>query len=156
MGPETPSRAHLGPPVRAPGPPRGQAAATYAVRVSHPDDDDRPLPAPLRPVRVLLYAGAALTALVVLGALLAGGLGGANLGRAVWVAWPGVAAFVLARRLHRGRRFEFWGVVVVCAFWTLGALATLGGGQLRGLTQLLIPVAVLALLLRRQGRDSFA
>lgn len=123
--------------------------------MSTPDLAERPLPAPLRPVRALLYAGAALTALALVGALLGGGLGGENLGRAVWATWPGVAAFVLARRLHRGGRVEFWGVLVVCGFWALGALATLGAGQLRGLTQLLIPVAVLVLLLRRDGRDSF-
>jgi hypothetical protein len=124
--------------------------------VSRQDVGDRPLPAPLRPVRVLLYLGAALTALTALGALLAGGLGPANLGQVLWASWPGAVAFVLARRLHRGGPVVFWGVVAVCAFWALGALATLGAGELRGFTQLIVPVAVLVLLLRRQGRDSFA
>ena len=155
MGPEAPSRAQDRPRVRAQGPPQRPGPATYAGPVSD-RDDDRPLPEPLRPVRALLYVGAALTVLVLLGALLSGGLGAENLGRAIWAGWPGVAAFLLARRLHRGGRLEFWGVVVVCGFWALGALATLGGGELRGLTQLLIPVAVLVLLLRRDARDSFA
>lgn len=124
--------------------------------MSSRDVDDPPLPAPLRPVRVLLYVGAALTALTALGALLAGGLGPANVGQVLWASWPGAVAFVLARRLHRGGSLVFWGVIAVCTFWALGALATLGGGELRGLTQLIVPVAVLVLLLRRQGRDSFA
>jgi hypothetical protein len=124
--------------------------------VSRDEVSREALPGQVRAVRVLLYLGAGFTVLATVGAIAVFGTSAEALGRLVWASWPGVAAFFIARRLDRGGRRLYWSVVVVCGFWVLGALAALGSGDPRGVTQLLIPTAVLVLLTRRGSRAFFA
>jgi hypothetical protein len=109
-------------------------------------------PAPLRVLRILLFAVAALTVLVVLAFLLSSPLDGAAVGGAVWTVWPGVASFLLAARLDRPSRRTYWLVVGLGVVYVLLALAAVGNGDPRGLTNLALPVAILVLVNRRSSR----
>jgi hypothetical protein len=113
------------------------------------------MPRPVRVARVLLFVGAGLTGLMVSAALLALGISAPLLGSLLWFAWPGVAALVIGLKLPGGGKRLYWATVVVSAFWILSALAALGGGDPRGLTQLILPVAVLVLITRRSAKDFF-
>jgi hypothetical protein len=121
--------------------------------MSYDLEADAALPGPLRATRVLLFFGAAITALLVVSALLMAGASAELIGRLVWMSWPGAAAFVIALRLQRRGKGLFWATVVVSGFWILSALAALGQGNPRGFTQLAIPVAILVLVTRPASRD---
>jgi hypothetical protein len=109
-------------------------------------------PAPLRVLRVVLFAAAGLTVLVVLAFLLSTPLTGEAVGRAIWTVWPGVAAFLLAARLDRPSRRTYWLVVGLGVVYVLLSLATVGNGDPRGITNLALPAAILVLVTRRSSR----
>ena len=122
-------------------------------RYEHPITDAGGMPSSLRAVRVLLYVTAALTALMTVAILLVAGTDAETLGAATWSALPGVAAFLLARGLHRGgvRRWRL--LVGLEVLFVLFALGALGQGDPRGLTGLALPIAVLVLAFRPAARD---
>jgi len=113
------------------------------------------MPRAARAARILLFAGAGFTVLVVVEPLLEFQLSAELLGGLLWVAWPGVAAFVIALKMPHGGKRLYWAAIVVCAFWILGALGTLGHGNPLGITQLIIPISTLVLLTRRPSKDFF-
>jgi len=113
------------------------------------------MPTSVRTVRVLLYVGGAITLLTTLGFLVSEGFTAENIGQAIWVAWPGTVGLVIARKVHTGGRRRYWLIVVVAAFWMLGALGSLGQGDPRGITGLILPIATLVALTRRTSRDFF-
>jgi hypothetical protein len=113
------------------------------------------MPGPVRAARVALFIGAALTVLTVFGYLLVMGGGSEAVGRAIWVSVPGVIAFMVALRMPRGGKRLFWWAVGACGLWIVGALGSIGRGDPRGLTQLVIPVLVLVLLTRSSARRFF-
>ncbi len=119
----------------------------------HETPTDRELPRSLAALRILLYVGGAIGILTTLGFLTAEGFSAENTGAAVWAVWPAVAAVFLARGLADGGRRQFWGIVVVGAVWVLIGLAELGRGEPRGLTSLVIPIAILVLVTRQSARD---
>jgi hypothetical protein len=102
--------------------------------------------------RVLLYVGGVIGILGTLGYLVSEGFSAETAGQAVWAVWPAVAAIVLARRVARGGNGLFWAIVVVGVFWVLMGLGELGQGDPRGLTSLVIPVAILILVTRAPAR----
>jgi hypothetical protein len=114
------------------------------------------MPRPVRAAQILLFLGAVFTVLVVVGALLSLQFSVALVVYLVVVVWPGAAGFVIAVRLSRGGRKLFWFAMVVCGFWILEGLASLGGGDPRGITQLIIPVGVVLLLTRPPARAFLA
>ena len=114
-----------------------------------------PMPGPLRAARVVLFVGAALTFVTVLAFLATVGPTAETVGRGVWVCVPAVLALVVALRLPRPTRRLFWLGVAACGLWVLGALGSLGSGDPRGLTQLLVPVTLLVLLTRPRARAFF-
>ena len=114
-----------------------------------------PVPGTVRAIRALLVAGAVLTGLGAVGAFLVAGFNPEVAGQVVWAAWPGVLGGFLARSLYAGGRRRFWLVVVVCAFWLLGALGAVGNGHPQGMTELVLPVAILICLTRAPSRDFF-
>ena len=120
-----------------------------------PDRGAGPRPGPLRAARVALFVGAALTVLTIVGYLVTVGGSSESVGRAIWVSVPGVIAFVVALRMDRGGMRRFWWAVGGCGLWILGALASVGRGDPRGLTQLVIPVVVLVLVTRPSARRFF-
>jgi hypothetical protein len=137
--------------------PCGSPASLTVVSAYTPyvDRSDRILPTAVRALRVLLYVGGVITLLTTFGYLASEGLTGATVGQAVWSAWPGVAGLVIARKVHLGGRRRFWVIVVVAAFWILGALGAIGRGDPRGVTELILPIALLVALTRRSSRDYF-
>lgn len=111
-----------------------------------------PLPAPLRAARVLLLLLAAGTAVTVLAYLAAVDISAPAVGQSLWVCVPAVIGVLVATRLRRPSTAVLrWGLAA-CALWLAAALASLAQGDPRGLTQLLLPAAVLVLLLRPASR----
>lgn len=110
---------------------------------------------PVRAARILLLLGAGLTLLTALGFLLTVGATSESVGRAIWICVPGAMALVVALRMPRPSRRLRWLAIATCMLWVLGALGSIGKGDPRGVTQLVIPVAVLVLLTRRRARDYF-
>lgn len=109
-------------------------------------------PAPVRALRILLYVAAGLTVVVVLLGLLIEPLSGASIGAAVWAVWPGIAAFLLAGRLDRPSRRIYWLVVALGVVYVLLSLAAIGQGSPRGITNLILPTAILILVNRASSR----
>lgn len=113
-----------------------------------------PAPTAVRALRVLLLLGAGLALLTV------GGYAASTtepfavvLGQATWTLVPAAIAFVVARRLSRPtRRLHRW-ATAAAVLWTVGAVASMGVGDPRGLTQLALPVALLVLLRRPSTLD---
>lgn len=64
-----------------------------------------------------------------------------------------LATLVLVPRMGPGRRWVFRGVVALSVLLVLMALARRGVGELQGLTNLLLPVTLLALVSRREVRE---
>ncbi len=120
---------------------------------SSQSDNRRALPQSLVSLRILLYVGGTIGIVATLGFLLSEGFSAETIGSALWALWPGAAAILLARGLANGGRNRFWGIVVVGAVWALMGLAQIGRGEPRGLTSLLIPIAILVLVTRHSVRD---
>lgn len=115
----------------------------------------RPMPDSVRTLRVLLYVWTALTLLITVGFLLSQEVTAESLGALVWSAWPGIAAYFIARGIKHGGRKRYWATVVVGAFGVLAALGSIGAGDPRGVTQLILPVAVLVAVTRPAARAFF-
>lgn len=113
------------------------------------------MPTAVKTVRVLLYVLAGATVLVIAGVLMFAGVSAELLGYLTWVCWPGIVGFVVALRMNRPGRAKFWLIVVVAAFGILNALGSLGQGDPRGVTTLIIPILILVFVLRRASRTYF-
>lgn len=119
-----------------------------------------PLPRPLRAVLVLvrtLFVFAVLGAVGVLTvASSLDAFDGEVFGLLLYAALPSVIGFVLSLYVRTGGIWVRRGLLAVHVWLALGALATLSGdGAGRGITQLVIPVAVVVLLLRPGAREWF-
>lgn len=124
--------------------------------MSYDLDQVNQMPRPVRVARVLLFVAAGLTGLIVIATLLALGISARLLGALLWFVLPGVAALVIGLKLPGGGKRLYWATVVVSAFWILLALAALGRGDPRSITQLILPVTILVLINRRSAKDFFA
>ncbi|MEE1747773.1 alpha/beta hydrolase [Streptomyces sp. JV184] len=83
-------------------------------------------------------------------------LDGRLLGMVLYAALPGIVGFVLSLYLRTGGVWIRRGLLAVHAWLILGALATLNDAENgRGVTQLVLPVVVLALLSRPSARAWF-
>lgn len=111
------------------------------------------MPNPLRGVRVLLFLFGAVSALVLVGGLMATDVDGRVVGRLLWVALPGIVATVLALRLPRGGRGVFWTTIGLQVFSLLQTLGNLGAGQPQGLFQMVLPAVLLILVTRPASRS---
>ncbi|EST26878.1 hypothetical protein M877_17850, partial [Streptomyces niveus NCIMB 11891] len=109
------------------------------------------LPRSLAVTRILLYLMFALTLLGgidVLNSLLELGtrITPALSLAAAYAMVPGIVAVVLARRLWTGGRVVWFTLIGLQAWLLIGSVVNLYGGSARGLSQLLLPGALLALL----------
>lgn len=116
------------------------------------------LPRPLQAVLLLVGLLFAFTVLGGIGVLTlassADAIDGELLGLLLYAALPGAAGLALSLHVRTGDVWIWRGLIAVHVWFVLGALAALGdGGQ--GAPQLVIPVVVLLLLLRRSSRDWF-
>jgi hypothetical protein len=119
---------------------------------AYAEPTQRALPDSVRTLRVLLYVWAGLTLLITVGFLISQAVTAETLGAFIWTIWPGVAAVFIARGIRNGGRKRFWWTVVAGAFGILGALAAIGEGDPRGVTELILPVAVLITVTRPTAR----
>ncbi|MFI6939632.1 hypothetical protein ACIBI4_10185 [Streptomyces sp. NPDC050418] len=81
---------------------------------------------------------------------------GVLLGLLLYGLIPGVAGAVAARWAWRGRRKARWGFIAAHGLYVLQAFGSLGRGDARGLTQLILPVLAIVLLSRASTRDWYA
>ena len=119
-----------------------------------PSEDVR-RPAALRVLRVLLWADVALTAVMVVAGVLAAGVSVPVVAGLAVMAWPGAVAGVVAWRFAEVRRAHFLGLLAAAAWQLLLAVSELLGGDPRGLTSLLLPLSVAALLATSSVRAHF-
>ncbi|MEU2494572.1 hypothetical protein [Streptomyces sp. NPDC007883] len=119
----------------------------------------RTMPQQLVVARLLVYVLFGATIVGGVGLLLTaaqvGAPGGRVLGGLLYAAAPGVAGWLLARRVWTGGEGVRWGLIAVQAWLVSGALATLRGGSVQGFTQLLLPVVILVFLCMKESREWF-
>lgn len=120
----------------------------------------QPLPAALRVVLLLTRALFVLAVVGGIGVLTVASsvnaVDGQLFGLLLYAALPSVIGFVLSLYVRTGGTGVRRGLLAVHVWFVLGALATLGGdGGGRGITQLVIPVAVIVALFRASSRDWF-
>ncbi|MFI8105532.1 hypothetical protein [Streptomyces sp. NPDC086023] len=115
------------------------------------------MPTQLRAVVVLLYVLFGFTLLGAAGMLLAQGrLDAALFGSLAVTAAPGLLAWVLARLVRTGGLVVWAGIVLVQAWLLLFAAATAAfRGDLRGYSQLLVPILIVLALAHPESRAWF-
>ncbi|MFD3484536.1 ADP-ribosyltransferase [Streptomyces sp. NPDC058665] len=109
------------------------------------------LPRALAATRVLLYLMFALTLLGGIGVLnslleLGSHITPALTLAALYAMAPGVGAVILARRLWTGGKVVWMALIALQAWLLVGSVVNLYAGSARGVTQLLLPGALLALV----------
>jgi Flp pilus assembly pilin Flp len=115
-----------------------------------------PLPRELGWAQVLLWAQFALTVLYVVTVLsVVSYYSGEIFGILVYDSLPSVAGVYLARRLWRGGVWTSRALIAVQAWIVWLSFGTLMHGDLRGVTQAAMPVAVIVLLRRARSREWF-
>ncbi|MFE2945011.1 hypothetical protein ACFXKG_39170 [Streptomyces sp. NPDC059255] len=119
----------------------------------------QPVPQPLRVALIFVRVLFGLTVLGGAGVLMTAAsvdaVDGQLLGLLAYAAAPGVVGLVLSRWAWTGGAWVRWGLLAVQGWLLVGALRTLGDGGGRGLTQLVLPLAVIVLLCRRPSRAWF-
>ncbi|WP_380164443.1 hypothetical protein [Jannaschia sp. R86511] len=110
------------------------------------------VPTPVRVARVLLVVTAAVSVVTVVAFLSVAGLDPATVGLAVWTLVPAGLALLLAGRLGYDRPRVLWAVVALEVFFVLQALVRVADGDPQGLTNLLLPVAVIVCVTRPSAR----
>ncbi|MET9523667.1 hypothetical protein [Streptomyces coeruleorubidus] len=114
------------------------------------------MPRELGWAQVLLWVQFALTVLYVVTVLsVVSYYSGEIFGILVYDSLPSVAGFYLARRLWRGGVWTSRALIAVQAWIVWLSFGTLMHGDLRGLTQAAMPVAVIVLLRRARSREWF-
>lgn len=126
--------------------------------VAHPGR--QPLPSALQAVLILvrvLFVVTVVGAIDVLSvASSVDAVDGRLLGMLLYAVLPGTAGFVLSLYVRTGGVWIRRGLLAVHVWLALGALATLSGdGGRQGVPQLVVPVVVVGLLLRRSLRAWF-
>ncbi|WP_143589879.1 hypothetical protein [Streptomyces africanus] len=115
-----------------------------------------PLPRELGWAQVLLWVQFALTVLYVVTVLsVVTYYSGEIFGILVYDSLPSVAGVYLARRLWRGGVWTSRALIAVQAWIVWLSFGTLMHGDLRGITQAAMPVAVIVLLRRARSREWF-
>jgi Flp pilus assembly pilin Flp len=115
-----------------------------------------PLPRELGWAQVLLWVQFALTVLYVVTVLsVVSYYSGEIFGILVYDSLPSVAGVYLARRLWRGGVWTSRALIAVQAWIVWLSFGTLMHGDLRGITQAAMPVAVIVLLRRARSREWF-
>lgn len=113
------------------------------------------MPKSVKAARVVLLIGTGISLMLVVAAILMG-QGPTGIGYVVGSTLPGWLGLVVALRLHTGKRLWWVLALVVVGLGVLGALGTFGRGDVRGLTQMLLPVATLVLMLQPASMAFFA
>lgn len=118
-------------------------------------DGTTALPGSITCIHVLLYAVAGLSLLVTVSALAAYDASTALAGALLWNVLPAALGLIVALRIRKPGRVQFWAVVGSAAYLLWLSASLLGSGDPRGLTSMILPVLLLAAVLRRTSRDHF-
>lgn len=110
------------------------------------------VPTPVRVARLLLVVTAVITVVTAVAFLTVVGVDPESVGLAVWTLVPGGVALLLARRLGHDRPRVFWAVVGLEVFYVLQALVRVADGDPQGLSNLILPAAVLTCITRPAAR----
>ncbi|MCE1174600.1 MAG: hypothetical protein LWW77_08345 [Propionibacteriales bacterium] len=123
------------PPLYPPPPPAQAAALAASVK----------MPRSALAARIIFFVGAGFAILMLVGAILMGA-SARELGYLVGSTLPGYLALIVA--FGMGSRKRVWWVLalVVAALWILGGVGTFGRGDLRGVVQVMLPIAAVVLL----------
>lgn len=113
------------------------------------------LPTPVTTVRVLLFVIAGLMLLLSGGLLAAGPLDVAAVSALLYLALPGVLAFVLARNIARGGRSRFWLIIALAVVLLLQVLANILAQPIQAMALLILPILTLVFVLLGPSRDHF-
>lgn len=113
------------------------------------DAPDDVRPKPVRVLRALLWTDAAITAVMLVAGVLAVGLSVPVAAQLAVMAWPGAVAGVAAWRVSDSRTGlgrGWFTCLLVAAIWQVAvAVSELLGGDPRGFTSLLLPLAITVL-----------
>ncbi|WP_093611662.1 hypothetical protein [Streptomyces indicus] len=127
-------------------------AGTYYVSGYEPLER-QPLPRALAGAMAVTYALLGVAVLSSVGVLMAAEEpDGVLLGLLVYGLIPGVLGAVAARCAWRGGVRARWGFLAAHGLYVVQAFGSLGRGDARGLTQLVLPVLALVLLSRASTR----
>jgi hypothetical protein len=148
-----PGSAYVPPPT--PLPPGGYQPVPPDFGTVLPAPASTGLPTSVKAARIVLFVGAAISALMLAGAILMR-VDSFAIGYVFGSTLPGWLGLVVAFRLHTGKRLWWVLALVVVGLWVLGALSALGNGDPRGITQLLLPVVALVTLLQPTATAFFA
>lgn len=113
------------------------------------------MPKPVKIARILMLIVAGLSGLLVLVLLLVGGFSSQSLALATWIALPAALNLWLALSLPGAGLGMRRAIIALSAFYILLAVGNLGQGDPRGVTNLMIPAAVIILLTRRSAKEFF-
>ncbi|MGK5557992.1 hypothetical protein ACSNOI_40940 [Actinomadura kijaniata] len=114
------------------------------------------MPKTVKAIRILMFVAAGFSFVATLAFLITVGVTAASLGAALWSVFPGVLSLVLALRIAEGRKGLRRGIIALEIFFILLAFSRLGQGDPRGLTNMVLPIAVLVLLFRSEVKAYFA
>ncbi|MFE6978559.1 Tox-REase-5 domain-containing protein [Streptomyces sp. NPDC057682] len=133
--------------------------AAYGGFGPTPGAGRRELPRSMGAVRMLVHVLFGATLLGAAGlfgsALAADALDGVVVGLLVYGALPGVAGWLLSRRVWTGGRGVWAGLLAVQVWLIIGGISNAADGSMRGLTQIFLPVLILIFLTRPQSREWF-
>lgn len=113
------------------------------------------MPRTLKVTRTLMFAVTAFTGLLIVTLLLVVGVGAESLALAAWLTVPGAVNLWLALRLPRAGIGVRRGIIALEIAFILFALAGLGQGDPRGVTNLIIPITILVLVTRPSATRFF-
>ncbi|MFI6517208.1 hypothetical protein ACIBF1_16760 [Spirillospora sp. NPDC050679] len=114
------------------------------------------MPKTVKTIRILMFVVAGITLVTTVAFMITVGVSAASLGAAVWAAFPGVLSLVLALRIPQGRTGLRRGIIALEIFYILLSFSRLGQGDPRGLTNMVLPIAILVLLFRSEVKEYFA
>ncbi|WP_067476991.1 hypothetical protein [Actinomadura hibisca] len=114
------------------------------------------MPKTVKAVRILMFVVAGITFVTTLAFMITVGVSAASFGAAVWAVFPGVLSLVLALRIPQGSKGLRRGIIALEIFYILLSFSRLGQGDPRGLTNMVLPIAILILVFRSEVKEYFA
>jgi len=113
------------------------------------------LPASVRLVRLLLWLVVGLSVLLAVLTVATYGVSATLVGALLWNVWPAALSLIVALRIRKPSRLQFWLVIVTAGFLLWLSASLLGSGDARGVTTMALPLLLLVAVLWRTSRAHF-